>query len=240
MPTEYDNIDVIGTTHEISKDNTEGKMNDYYHRQELSTVKELLKRIKFFQYDQLIDLGCSIGTWFNDYKNMGFKRIIGIDISEERLQIAKKRGYDEVHCCNAYELPFEGETQNCIISNDVFVHVLQDSDKLKIFKEIFRVLKQNGIFIFNFGNSSGNGFTKDTTKKYCRYNTNETISDLINSSNLKIEFLRPSYYTYPRIGAHPYFVTLSTSIFFPLIDKILKSRNNLSLSKVNYFAVRKK
>jgi len=91
MPTEYDNVDVIGTTHESSRNNTEIKMNNYYHMQELATVNDLLKRIKFSQYDQLIDLGCSIGTWYNDYKNMGFKRIIGIDISKERLQIAKKR-----------------------------------------------------------------------------------------------------------------------------------------------------
>lgn len=240
MPTEYDNIDVIGTTHEISRDDTDRKMNDYYHKQELSTVKDLLKRMKFSEYSQLIDLGCSIGTWYDDYRNMGFKRIIGIDISEERLKIAKKRGYDEVHCCNAYELPFEDESQKCIISNDVFVHVLQDSDKLKIFKEIFRILKPNGIFIFNFANASGNGLTTDTTKKYCRFNTNETISNLINQSNLEIEFLSPSYYTYPRIGAHPYFVSLSTSIFFPLMDSLFKSRNNLSLSQVNYLAVRKK
>ncbi len=239
MPTEYDNVDVIGTTHESSRNNTEVKMNNYYHVQELSTVNDLLKRMKFSQYDQLIDLGCSIGTWYNDYKNMGFKHIIGIDISKERLQIAKKRGYDEVHCCNAYKLPFENETQNCIISNDVFVHVLQDSDKLDIFKEVFRVLKKNGIFIFNFANSHGNGFSTDITKKYCRYNTSETISNLINSANLKIEFLVPSYYTYPLIGAHPYFVTLSSKLIFPTVDKILKKSNKLSIAKVIYLGLRK-
>lgn len=240
MSTEYDNIDVIGTTHEISRNETDRKMNGYYHKQELASVIELLEQMKLENFEQVIDLGCSIGTWYGDYRRLGFKHIIGIDISEERLEIAKKRGYDETHCCNAYKLPFENDSQNYIISNDVLVHVIQDSDKSKIFDEIFRILKKNGIFIFNVANASGFGKKTDTTVGYCRYNTIKTISDLINNSGLKIEFILPSYYTYPRIGAHPYFVSLSTSIIFPFIDYILKSKNNTSLSKVIYFAVRKK
>lgn len=239
MGTEYDNIDIIGVTHEIHDNDTDRLMNGYYHKQEVNTVKSLLSRIKNLSYDDVLDLGCSIGTWYDDYKNFGFKKVLGIDISKERADKAKARGYDEIHICNAYELPFENESRNCIISNDVLVHVLQDSDKLKIFKEVKRVLTNTGIFIFNIANAGGFGFNEDTTVKYCRMNKWETISDLIHQSGLYLEKMEPSYYAIPRVGANPKFVNMSTQYIFPLIDVLLKKVNNLKSSKVVYFTVRK-
>jgi len=239
MPTEYDNIDIIGTTHETSKDSTEKLMNEYYHKQEVKVVTNLLKKMKLDDHENVIDLGSSIGTWYHDFKNLGFKKVIGIDISEERANIAKKRGYDEVHICNAYDLPFENESRTCFISNDVFVHVIQDSDKLKIFNEVKRVLKKNGIFIFNFGNATGGGYQTDTTVKYCRWNTPNTISKLVTEAGFHTEFIIPSYCASPRIGAHRIVAPISTKIIFPIVDSFLSSFNRLSHFKVIYFAVRK-
>lgn len=239
MPTEYDYIDVIGTTHETSKDSTEKKMNAYYHRQEVHTVKELLEKMKLSDYREIVDLGSSVGTWYHDYKRLDFKKVIGIDISKERAIEAKKRGYDEVHICNASDLPFENESKNCIVSNDVFIHVLQDDDKLKIFKEIKRVLQNDGIFIFNFGNASGSGFKNDTTIKYCRWNTIKTISSLVNHAELHVEYVAPSYYAIPRVGAYHHIVSISTKLVFPLLDYVLKNTNNLNFAKVIYLGVRK-
>lgn len=239
MDTEYDHIDIIGTTHEIHHNETDRMMNSYYHKQEVSTVKSLLSKIGNLNYDKVLDLGCSIGTWYDDYKTFGFKKIIGIDISKERAMKAKERGYDEIHVCNAYELPFEDQSIDCIISNDVLVHVLQDSDKLKIFKEVKRVLTDDGIFIFNITNAGGFGFSEDTTIKYCRMNKWQTISELIKQSGLKMKNIVPSYYTIPRIGANPKFVKISTKYIFLCIDALLKKMNNLESAKVVYFTAKK-
>ena len=239
MPTEYDYIDIIGTTHEIAKNFADEKMNEYYHKQEVRMVQKLVQKMNLTNYENVIDLGCSIGTWYPDYKKLGFKRIVGIDISEERANEAKKRGYDEVHICNASKLPFENESVEIIISNDVLVHVLQDSDKLKIFQEVKRILKNGGIFIFNFANANGNGFQSDTTKEYCRWNTIQTMSTLIKESGLNTEFIIPGYYAMPRIGAHPKAVSFSTTVVFPILDLLLQNARNFSLSKVIYFGVRK-
>jgi len=239
MPTEYDNIDVIGTTHESSKNSTEEKMNSYYHKQEVRTVKELLQKLHSRNVESLIDLGCSVGTWYADFKNLGFKEIIGIDISEQRAEIAKKRGYNEVHVCNAYELPFNDSSKSYVISNDVLIHVLQDDDKFRIFKEVKRILKTEGIFIFNIANAYGFGYDVDTTLNYCRYNTAKTITKLIHDAGLKIEFILPSYYTIPLKGAHPSVAPLFTSIIFPFIDAILKKMNRINSAKVIYFGVKR-
>ncbi len=238
--TEYDNIDIIGRTHETYKDKTEKRLLQYYHKQEVNTVSYLLKKMNLQDFNQVIDLGTSIGVWYNDYKKFNFKKVIGIDISSERANEAKKRGYDEVHVCNAYDLPFEKESRSCVVSNDVLVHVLQDSDKLKIFQEVRRVLKKDGIFIFNFANAYGFGFKSDTYSLGTqRLNTPKTMKNLVKDAGLKIEYIIPSYYTIPRIGANPRLAFISSKLIFPFIDSILSRSKNLNFAKVIYLGVRK-
>jgi len=238
--TEYDNIDIIGITHETYKDKTEKQLLQYYHKQEVNTVSYLLKKMNLQDFEQVIDLGTSIGVWYNDYKKFTFKKVIGVDISSKRANEAKKRGYDEVHVCNAYDLPFEKESHSCVVSNDVLVHVLQDSDKLKIFEEVKRVLKSKGIFIFNFANASGFGFNSDTDcGKAERLNIPETMINLVKDSGLKLEYIVPSYYTFPRIGAHPRMASISSKIIFPFVDSILRKSKNHNLAKVIYLGARK-
>lgn len=238
MDTEYDNIKNIGKTYEFSQDSTEEYIHKYYHHQEVKTVTKILEKLNI-NYNEIIDLGCSIGFWFESYKNMGFKKVTGIDISDERIKEAKQRGYDEVHACNAYELPFENESKDCIISNNVLVHVLQDSDKLKIFKEMKRVLKKNGVFVVGIANASGYGHSKDITIGTSRFSKFETIKRIIEEVDLKIIDILPSYYTIPRICAHRYFAGISSKTIFPFVDWLYKKRGKLSSAKVIYIVIRK-
>jgi len=239
MATEYNYIDIIGGTPPKEMVGITKKMWTYTHIQDVKTLQKILKEMNFQDYEELIDLGCSIGRWYQDYKKLGFKKIIGIDISKERANEAKKRGYDEVHVCNGANLPFEDESKRIVISNGVIVHVLQDSDKLKIFNEVKRVLKKNGTFIFNFPPASGWGFTTDTTRKFSRMNTPKTIFNLVKESKLVIKKTKPSYYAYPRIGHRTKFIPISTKIIFPFFDYFFKKINYQSKLKVMYLGVRK-
>ncbi len=239
MNSEYNNIDVIGSTFETASNPYTKKIRTFYHKQQVKTVNDLIKKMVLKDFGRIIDLGCSDGGWYDDYKNMSFKKIIGVDISEERLLKAKQRGYNETHVCNAYNLPFENQSEICVIANGVLVHVLQDIDKLKIFKEVKRILKKKGIFIFSISNASGVGFKTDTTKEYSRWNKPETISKLVLESGLAIEYILPSYYLVPKIGRRKNLVNFSTNLVYPLTELILKKFNNLTYSKVVYFGVRK-
>jgi len=239
MPTEYDYIDIIGRTHETHRHKTDEIMNKYYHKSEVSAVSKLLQMFNPQNREQVVDVGTSVGVWLKDYRKFGFKKIIGIDISEERAKEAKKKGYDEVHVCNAYDTPFEDESQNCMISNDVLVHVLQDSDKLKIFKEIRRILKPNGIFIFNIANALSHGYSENVTKNYCRFITPESTKELITEAGLKIKKIVPSYFVIPRVGANPKFVNFSCKVVFPITDRILSDMKKIEKSKAVYFCVTK-
>lgn len=129
-------------------------------------------------------------------------------------------------------------SQSCIISNDVLIHVIQDEDIVKILKEVYRVLDNDGVFIFNFANSKGLT-KKDNKMDYCKFRDTEFFKKIINQTNFKIEFITSSYFAIPRIGAYPRFATFSTKIIFPILDQIFKLFNNTTFAKVIYFAVRK-
>ncbi len=235
MSTEYDNIDRIGGTYLDYRNETERLLEIYTHKQYVKCVERLLKLTNMTNRQRVVDLGCSYGAWLEDLKQMGFKEIVGVDISQSRLDQAKER-YNETYCCNANHLPFPSNSERCIISNNMLIHVLQDSDKLNVFREIIRVLAPDGVFIFNVGNAYGYGYDSDKTVGHCRFSTPETISNLLRQSGLKITYMTPAFYMVPRVGAHPKFARFSANFMFFVTDKILSLINNTSKAKVLYFA----
>eukprot|EP00612_Vaucheria_litorea_P007695 CAMPEP_0171475152 /NCGR_PEP_ID=MMETSP0946-20130122/2836_1 /TAXON_ID=109269 /ORGANISM="Vaucheria litorea, Strain CCMP2940" /LENGTH=273 /DNA_ID=CAMNT_0012005191 /DNA_START=1103 /DNA_END=1924 /DNA_ORIENTATION=+ len=93
----------------------------------------------------ILDLGCGTGlcgSWFKDYSN----RMVGVDISQTMIDMATKKGcYDKLvqddmthylysEAKNYYDLVVAGESLQYI------------GDLYQVFKEVFRVLKQNGFF----------------------------------------------------------------------------------------------
>jgi len=83
-------------------------------------------------------------------------------------------------------------------------------------QKILNMFKKEGIFIFNIANANGYGYDVDITVNYCRYNTTKTITKLIQDEGFKIEFILPSYYTIPLIGAHPSVTHCLHPLFFHL------------------------
>ncbi len=233
--TEYNHIEEIGGSVLDWNSKTEKILAEYYHKSEIKTVRDLLKSHKF---SQVVDLGCGEGAWGYVYKKLGFKKLIGIDISEERLKIAKKNGFDETYCCNGYEMPFDDNSVDFIISNNVFVHVLQDEDKIRIFNEIKRVLKKNGVFIFNFPSSKAYGLSENTTKKYCRIMNLSSMVKLIEKGDLEIEKNSSCYFLIPRVGANPRFVNISTKLIYPITDIFARIFLDVNKSKVIYLKVK--
>ncbi|GEM_PF-6565879 len=231
--TEYNHIDKIGSSFKNWHTQTEKILLEYYYKSELKTIKNFLFN---YNFKNLMDLGCGEGSWYSSYKKIGFKRIIGIDISKERLEKAKELGYDEVYCQNAYELPLEDNSQDCIISNNMILHVLQDEDKIKIFQEIKRVLSNNGIFIFNFPPKKSR---KSSEQTYFQTIEISKISELIKKSGLTIKKIEPSYFLFPLKGAHPRLAKISTSIIYPITDTFLKKFGNIEKAKEVYVLVKK-
>lgn len=113
----------------------------------VSIIKELSK-----EPVEILDFGCGSGLSISMLsEQIPFATFNGVDISEKAVQTAKKRGFN-VLLLNDSNLPFKDENFDVVVA----IFVLHFSISDHYFKEIFRVLKKTGIFIFNTYNQNKN------------------------------------------------------------------------------------
>lgn len=113
--------------------------------------------------DKILDLGCGAGrTTINLFK-YGFQNIIGLDISDKFIEFAKK--YCKKNALNisfvnadASNLSFnDSEFDAVIFSYNGLMCIPGKKNRDNVLKEVYRVLKPNGIFIFTAHNRDDSG-----------------------------------------------------------------------------------
>lgn len=101
---------------------------------------------------RVLDLGCGFGDRTLSFaKKIGTEDIYGVEVIEERVECAKKRG---IKCCKANlndSLPFDNEFFDVVLANQVIEH-LYDLDLF--IREIWRVLKTRGYVVLSTENLS--------------------------------------------------------------------------------------
>ncbi len=136
----------------------------------------------------ILDLGCGFGKHCKRFVESGAKKVIGIDISEKMLEIAKQENADSK--ITYINMPMENISKlndkfDIVVSSLAF-HYVQDFSG--VVKNIYDMLNENGVFLFSQENplctcfSGGNRWTKDE-------NGNKLY---INLSNYGIEGERES------------------------------------------------
>ena len=104
--------------------------------------------------DAILDVGCGAGRTTFALKNMGFDNIAGLDVSNKLIAFAKKHARkNKINipfvCADAQHTPFGEENFDaCIFSYNGLMCVPNSEIRYNIMKEVHRVLKPNGIFIF--------------------------------------------------------------------------------------------
>ena len=97
---------------------------------------------------KILDFGCGTGIYAKLLTKKGAK-VKGFDISNEMLDIAKKENPKlDLRLGSGYKIPFKEKFD--IVLASLVVHYLKDWDKM--FKEVRKVLKKGGFFIFSTGN----------------------------------------------------------------------------------------
>lgn len=92
----------------------------------------------------ILDLGCGFGEFAGVFFNSRLE--IGIDISRENVIRALKTGkYIKTTKADACNLPFPDNYFSTVISISTLEHI---KDVEKVFSQVYRVLKKNGLFIF--------------------------------------------------------------------------------------------
>lgn len=93
---------------------------------------------------KLLEVGCGKGGYFSVYREL-FASVTGVEPNDEKLSDVNP--LEDIVSAVAEHLPFQSNTFDAVVLNEVLEHV-QDDDKA--LAEVFRVLKPTGRF-FLFG-----------------------------------------------------------------------------------------
>jgi len=96
------------------------------------------KKIKLPENAKILDVGCGSGTLARSWKEQGYD-VIGLDISDESLEIARRKGIYCVKGDVTKGLPFDDNTFDLVYSDGLLEHFV---DPKPILEEIFRVSRR--------------------------------------------------------------------------------------------------
>ena len=163
----------------------------------------------------ILCIGCGSGEECGYIKSLGVKRIVGIDISKELIDYAKKDYPDiEFYVMDMEKLNFSRSSFDFVYSS-LALHYLKDWTKT--LKNIYKVLKKDGVFLFSthhpveWGAEKGRaGKTKKISKDerwvlmgYVKYSDKEkykVYGDYLNPRKVKdiwFDEFEISYYHQP-------------------------------------------
>lgn len=100
----------------------------------------------------IIDLGAGEGYCARVLEDKGANSIQGIELSEEMVKLARQQSGDsdviEYRCGDIISLPYETGSFDLALGMFVYNYLHVD-DVYRSFKEVYRVLKANGSFVFS-------------------------------------------------------------------------------------------
>jgi cyclopropane fatty-acyl-phospholipid synthase-like methyltransferase len=103
-----------------------------------------IEELKKLNVKTILDIGCGTGGFMLKAKEAGFD-VVGIDISEEMINLAKEKGLEVYHkdLCE-----FTGQFDACVAIFDV-INYMDDEYLSNFFKCVKNVLKEGGYFLFD-------------------------------------------------------------------------------------------
>jgi len=140
-----------------------------------------------------IDFGCGAGRSTRFLKNLGF-RTVGIDSSDEMLALARRNdpGGDYQRIENDSFRPFGDHSADLILSAFTFDNIPTTEKKVRLFREMHRVLKREGriVNLVSAPEIYCNEWASFSTKDFPE-NRSAKCGDVVKIINTDIEDRRP-------------------------------------------------
>lgn len=119
-----------------------------YKKQYLPILNDFKKNSK------ILELGCGRGIFLNFLKENGYDDVLGVDISEEQIEIAKKNNF-QTKLGGVIEFLKTNEKKfDLIFAIDLIEH-FSKTELIELFERIYKCLNKNGAFIFHTPNGLG-------------------------------------------------------------------------------------
>ncbi len=141
----------------------------------------------------LLDLACGSGEFSNRFASRGIS-VIGVDISEEMLCIARekseKQGNDILYICQpAQNLELYGTVNGAVCMLDSLNHITNYDEFCEVFIKVSAFLEKNSLFIFDMNTVykhekilSDNAFLIEDNDVFCAwqnfYNESDHTTDI--------------------------------------------------------------
>lgn len=110
--------------------------------------------INFSKDASILDLGCGNGLMLQFLKTEGFQNLYGIDISEQQVAIARRRGL-VTDSIDAFSFFLNNKDKfDIVFAMDIIEH-LQKEELFEFFKGIFELLNDDGVLLIHTPNGDG-------------------------------------------------------------------------------------
>ncbi len=173
-------------------DRIASRYDDWYRTKTGQYVDRIEKWLVFSMLrtksGKALDLGCGTGNYTLELKRRGFD-VIGLDISEEMLKIARSKGLKCVKG-DAYSLPFPEGSFDLVLSVTMFEFIHEPE---RVLGEIHRVLKPGGEILIGTMNGKSLWFLfkrlkslfVETAYRYARFYTPGELEELLRKAGFK-------------------------------------------------------
>lgn len=92
---------------------------------------------------EILDVGCAMGGFLQVLREKGYRRLSGVEMTDTYVEQARKTGLFRIEKGDAESLPFQDESIDVVIIEQVLEHLFDPS---RAFREAERVLRKGGVF----------------------------------------------------------------------------------------------
>jgi SAM-dependent methyltransferase len=104
---------------------------------------------------RVLDAGCGTGLTLNWLRGYRPRTVIGIDLFPQPLRYCRARGASMLSQTSVLALPFDAESFDLIVCNDVIQHLPGEGADAVAFGEFYRVLEPGGCLLLRTNSRQG-------------------------------------------------------------------------------------
>ena len=141
--------------------------------------------LKMGKLEHILDLGSATGGNTLALQELGYK-VTSVEYSDTGVQIQVSKGISVIQA-DARSLPFSEDSFDLVICLDVIEHIFEEQ---AVVKEIARVLKDRGKFIFTVPEGKKLWSSHDVAVSHVKRYEKKEFSELIQSAGLRVDILQ--------------------------------------------------